>query len=33
MTNFSHDAARDALRYRNCIFVNGAIYTGGATPV
>ncbi|MFL9866948.1 amidohydrolase [Paraburkholderia fungorum] len=33
MANFSHDAAHDALRYRNCTFVNGAIYTGGATPV
>ncbi|MFM0303335.1 amidohydrolase [Paraburkholderia sediminicola] len=32
MANFSHDAARDALRYRNCTFVNGAIYTGGPTP-
>jgi predicted amidohydrolase YtcJ len=32
MTNFSHDAARDTLRYRNCTFVNGAIYSGGATP-
>ncbi|MFM0072138.1 amidohydrolase [Paraburkholderia sediminicola] len=32
MKNFSHDAARDALRYRNCTFVNGAIYTGGTTP-
>ncbi|MFM0277815.1 amidohydrolase [Paraburkholderia sediminicola] len=32
MTNFSRDAARDALRYRNCTFVNGAIYSGGATP-
>lgn len=33
MANFSQDTARDALRYRNCTFVNGAIYTGGATPV
>ncbi|WP_176059664.1 amidohydrolase [Paraburkholderia sp. BCC1876] len=28
----SHDAARENLRYRNCTFVNGTIYTGGTTP-
>lgn len=33
MANFSNDTTLDALRYRNCAFVNGAIYTGGATPV
>lgn len=33
MANLSQDTARDALRYRNCTFFNGAIYTGGATPV
>jgi predicted amidohydrolase YtcJ len=32
MANFSHDVTRDALRYRNCTFVNGAIYTGGPAP-
>jgi predicted amidohydrolase YtcJ len=32
MTNFSHDAAQAELRYRDCIFVNGVVYTGGLNP-
>ena len=32
MANFSYDATHDSLRYNSCVFVNGAIYTGGATP-